>query len=109
VAPTTTAAVAPVDPTTVPEEGLLQSGSVGSRTKALQESLQAMGYDPGPVDGKFGLRTTQAVWAFQALHGLAKDGVVGAWTEAAILERPAQEMLRPSTGPPTPRSTSPAR
>lgn len=98
-APPTTTTTAPVDPTTVPEEGPLRSGSVGARTKAVQEALDAMGYDPGPVDGKFGLRTTQAVWAFQALHGLAKDGVVGEQTEAAILARPAQEMLRPQHGP----------
>ena len=99
-APTTTTTTAvPVDPTTVPEEGLLKSGSVGTRTKAVQQALKDLGYDPGEPDGKFGLKTTMSVWAFQALHGLAKDGVVGPETEAAILARPAQQMLRPELGP----------
>lgn len=98
-APTTTTTTAPVDPTTVAEEGMLRSGSVGTRTKAVQQALKDMGYDPGEPDGKFGLKTTMSVWAFQALHGLAKDGVVGPETEAAILARPAQQMLRPELGP----------
>ena len=97
--PPTTTTTAPVDPTTVPEEGVLKAGSVGSRTKAVQEALAAQHYDPGPADGKFGTRTTQAVWAFQALHGLAKDGVVGPETEAAILAAGPQQMLRPELGP----------
>lgn len=98
-APTTTTTTEPVDPTTVPEEGVLKSGSVGSRTKAVQEALAAQHYDPGPADGQFGTRTTQAVWAFQALHGLAKDGIVGPETEAAILAAQPQQMLRPELGP----------
>jgi lipoprotein-anchoring transpeptidase ErfK/SrfK len=98
-APTTTTTTAPVDPTTVAEEGVLKAGSVGTRTKAVQQALKEMGYDPGEPDGKFGTKTTQSVWAFQALHGLAKDGVVGPETEAAILARPAQQMLRPNLGP----------
>ena len=98
-APTTTTTTEPVDPTTVPEEGVLKAGSVGSRTKAVQEALAAQHYDPGPADGQFGTRTTQAVWAFQALHGLAKDGIVGPETEAAILAAQPQQMLRPELGP----------
>jgi peptidoglycan hydrolase-like protein with peptidoglycan-binding domain len=97
---TSTTTTIPVDPTTQPEpEGPLQSGSVGTRTRAVQEALVAMHYDPGTPDGKFGLKTTQAVWAFQALHNLATDGVVGPQTEAFILARPTQEMLRPALGP----------
>ncbi len=97
-APTTT--TAPVDPTMVPEPaGPLQSGSKGIRTRALQQALVDQHYDPGPVDGKFGGSTTQAVWAFQALHGLPKDGIVNEWLEGLILSKPAQPMLRPDLGP----------
>lgn len=99
-APTTTTTTAPpVDPTTVAEDGALKSGSVGTRTKAVQYALKAQHYDPGAVDGKFGLKTTMAVWAFQALHGLATDGVVGPETEQAILANTPQQMLRPNLGP----------
>lgn len=114
-APTTTAA-APSDPappttaapttstTTVPpppaiEVGDLQSGVQGPRTRALQERLRALGYDPGPSDGHFGRKTTMAVWAFQALHGMARDGIVTPAVEQAILSAAPQQMLRPDLGP----------
>lgn len=100
VAPTTTTTTAPPRPESLPEPpGALQSGSVGTRTRALQEALVAQQYDPGPVDGRFGTRTTMAVWAFQALHGLPKDGVVTPELEAQILARQPQGMLRPELGP----------
>ena len=58
------------------ETGDLASGSDGSRTQALQRALADQKYDPGPVDGQFGLKTVQSVWAWQALHGLPRTGVV---------------------------------
>ena len=105
-APTTTTTTAPTTttttiPVTEQEEppGPLQSGSAGKRTLALQVALHDQRYDPGEPDAKFGVRTTQAVWAFQALHGLPKDGVVTPELEAAILARSPQGMLRPELGP----------
>ncbi|MCU1455688.1 MAG: Peptidoglycan-binding domain 1 protein [Acidimicrobiales bacterium] len=101
---TTTTTVPATTTTTAPAlaaepAGPLQSGSTGTRTMALQVSLKAMGYDPGPPDGSFGLKSTLAVWAFQALHGLPSDGVVSPAVEKLILARPAQAMLRPALGP----------
>jgi peptidoglycan hydrolase-like protein with peptidoglycan-binding domain len=98
---TTTTTTVPVDPTEVAEPAgeLLKAGSVGTRTKAVQQALKDQHYDPGEPDGKFGLKTTMSVWAFQKLHGLAADGVVGPETEALILSKPAQPMLRPNLGP----------
>ena len=108
-APTTTSSTtttaAPTTTTTIPiveqqePDGPLQAGSQGVRSLALQQALTDQAYDPGEPDGRFGVRTTQAVWAFQALHGLASDGVVGPETEAAILARTPQGMLRPELGP----------
>ncbi|WP_426573572.1 L,D-transpeptidase family protein [Aquihabitans sp. McL0605] len=101
-APTTTTTTAPpVDPTTVAEPAgqPLKSGTVGTRTKAVQAALKAQHYDLGEPDGRFGLNTTMAVWAFQQLHGLTPDGVVGPETELKILAQPAQSMLRPNLGP----------
>lgn len=97
---TTTTTTAPADPTTLPEPpGPLQAGSKGTRTRALQQALKDQHYDPGAVDGAFGGQVTMAVWAFQALHGLPKDGVVTPELEAQILARPAQPMLKPEHGP----------
>ena len=100
-APPTTTTTTPIDPTTVAEPAgeALKSGSVGTRTKAVQLALKAQHYDPGEPDGKFGLKTTMAVWAFQQLHGLTPDGIVGPESEAFILANPKQEMLRPQLGP----------
>ena len=39
-----------------------------------QRELQKLGYDPGPVDGKMGSKTTQAIRQFQADLRLPPDG-----------------------------------
>jgi peptidoglycan hydrolase-like protein with peptidoglycan-binding domain len=41
-----------------------------------QRKLAALGYDPGPVDGKAGARTRKAVAAFQRAQDLDSDGLV---------------------------------
>lgn len=102
-APTTTSTTTttiPPDPTQQAEPaGAIQSGSKGLRTRAVQQALKDQHYDPGVVDGKFGRQVTMAVWAFQALHGLPKDGIVTPELEQLILSKPAQAMLRPELGP----------
>lgn len=100
VAPTTTTTTLPPDPTLAVEApGPIQSGSKGTRTRAVQQALKDQHYDPGTVDGRFGRQVTQAVWAWQALHGLPKDGIVTPELEAQILAKPAQPMLKPELGP----------
>ena len=97
VAPTT--APPPPPPPPVEPPGPLQSGSKGVRTEALQRALADQHYAPGPADGAFGRNVTMAVWAFQALRGLPKDGIVTPELELRILAREAQPMLRPALGP----------
>ncbi|MEE8499677.1 MAG: peptidoglycan-binding protein [Kiloniellales bacterium] len=48
---------------------------------ALQRHLARIGLDPGPLDGRVGARTTQAIESYQRAGGLAVDG------------RPSQELL----------------
>lgn len=43
----------------------------------VQQSLKAIGYDPGPVDGVNGEKTDAAIRKFQEEHGLVPDGIVG--------------------------------
>jgi peptidoglycan hydrolase-like protein with peptidoglycan-binding domain/TPR repeat protein len=64
--------------------------------KALQRRLAALGYQPGPVDGRYGPRTEAAVVRFQATHRLAVDGIAGARTLGALAV--AQPVLYPGEG-----------
>ncbi|MGH9243728.1 MAG: L,D-transpeptidase family protein [Acidimicrobiales bacterium] len=78
--PPTTVPPTTVPPTTAPpvsvEPDVLEQGAGGPRTSALQQRLADLRFDPGPVDGQFGGKTTMAVWAFQKIHGLPADGRV---------------------------------
>ena len=53
-------------------------------TKDIQTWLSCNGYDPGPIDGAPGARTTSAVKKFQSSNGLSADGVVGPATRRAM-------------------------
>jgi len=64
--------------------GTLRRGSTGDDVKVLQRALSAAGFDPGPVDGVFGPATERAVKSFQALKGLAVDGVAGPQTLSTL-------------------------
>lgn len=50
----------------------------------LQTRLTAMGYGVGKIDGIFGVKTLEAVKAFQIENGLAVDGIVGEKTWSKI-------------------------
>jgi hypothetical protein len=52
----------------------------------VQRRLDALGYWLGPVDGKFGTLTRQAVYALQKAAGISRDGVVGPRTREALDE-----------------------
>lgn len=60
--------------------------------RTVQEVLAANGYYAGAVDGEPGPATASAVMAFQKVHGLSRDGVIGPATLAAI-ESPASPPL----------------
>jgi len=61
------------------------SGALRAGTRSLQEKLAALGYlPPSGVDGIAGYQTEQAVFAFQSWEGLARDGVAGPATKAAL-------------------------
>ena len=59
-----------------------------ARVRVLQRRLAGAGFASGPIDGRYGPRTEQAVRSFQAAHGLGVDGIAGPLTLAA-LSRPS--------------------
>lgn len=42
-----------------------------------QDSLNALGYGTGGLDGIFGTQTRNAVLTFQSRNGLSADGILG--------------------------------
>jgi hypothetical protein len=72
----------------------LRKGDRGDEVKALQERLNALGYDCGEADGVFGTRTKNAVVRFQTDHQLDPDGVVGRKTWAALEGAKPEEKYR---------------
>lgn len=67
-----------------PAQTLLSRGSAGDQVWSLQDQLNAAGYWCGAPDGGFGHLTEQAVFALQKSHGLARDGIVGPASLAAV-------------------------
>ncbi len=59
-------------------------------TSDVQAGLADLGYDPGPVDGKYGPKTKMAIESYQADNGLLTDGLVTPELAAHIGERVAQ-------------------
>ena len=62
---------------------MLRKGDRGATAKILQTRLCDKGYTVA-VDGIFGVKTLEAVKAYQADHGLTVDGVVGPKTWSAL-------------------------
>jgi peptidoglycan hydrolase-like protein with peptidoglycan-binding domain len=63
---------------------VLREGSAGSEVAKLQAQLQELGFNPGPIDGRFGPATEAAVLAFQRSAGLLADGIAGPRTQGAL-------------------------
>ncbi|GAB3437655.1 L,D-transpeptidase family protein [Streptomonospora sediminis] len=73
------------------EQPLLNLGDSGGAVREVEQDLQELGYWLGPVDGEYDVRTSQAVFALQKAAGIARDGVVGPDTRAALAEEPRPE------------------
>ncbi len=63
---------------------ILKQGSTGPEVTDLQYILKVRNFDPGAVDGIFGIKTKTAVINFQKSKGLSQDGEVGQKTWTAM-------------------------
>lgn len=72
-----------LSPTPVKKKSSGASASLKPTTREIQQALKNAGFYQGPVDGKTGPVTREAVKEFQRVHGLTDDGVVGkqTWTK----------------------------
>ncbi len=66
---------------------ILAKGDKGSKVKTLQIRLEKMGFNPGPIDGVFGMKTTGAVKEFQKSKGIKADGIVNQKTWEAFSQK----------------------
>lgn len=102
VGPVTAAALSSAKPAArllIPGAGFATGGS--RQVRALQRTLRRLGFEPGPIDGLYGRRTTRAVRRFQASRGLAADGIVGPHTGQRLASAAA------AIGPRRPHATPP--
>jgi peptidoglycan hydrolase-like protein with peptidoglycan-binding domain len=79
-----------------PGSGYRQVAGSG-RVRTLQLRLAGLGFAPGPIDGRYGPRTTLAVEHFQSARGLTIDGIMGTRSFAALKATP-RSGLAPGTG-----------
>jgi N-acetylmuramoyl-L-alanine amidase len=77
---------------------MLREGSRGPEVVQLQSQLAKLHYDVGTVDGHFGPTTKHAVVAFQKVHGLSRDGIVGPKTWAALAKPRTPTLRQAKTG-----------
>lgn len=86
-------------PTVGPKREVRPPGEALAGTREVQQRLADIGFLPaGAVDGLAGYRTQHAIVAFQAWHGLGRDGVAGPLTKAKLAQ----------AGRPQPRGKGPA-
>lgn len=70
--------------TTSIKRSIIRIGSRSADVTYLQQRLTAKGYGVGKIDGIFGIKTLEAVKAYQAENNLNIDGVVGIKTWASL-------------------------
>lgn len=87
----------------------LKKGDANDAVKSMQQKLISLGFLTGKADGQFGIKTYQALVAFQKANSLSADGVAGTRTLTALNGNPigAKATATPKpTATPAPRSTS---
>jgi peptidoglycan hydrolase-like protein with peptidoglycan-binding domain len=75
------------------ESGLVKDGQVN--IKGIQEYLSREGFEPGPVDGRKGPKTQEAIRSFQQQFHLKVDGQIGPQTLNAMHQQIMQNRSSP--------------
>lgn len=64
-----------------------ERGDEGQEVMAIQKRLAELKYSIGTIDGEFGPATEAAVKSFQSDRGLEVDGIIGAATYKALMNK----------------------
>jgi len=67
-----------------PEKKISSEPVIQLSPKQIQRALKSAGFYQGPIDGKIGNKSKEAIVKFQKAKGLKADGVVGKMTLAAL-------------------------
>jgi peptidoglycan/xylan/chitin deacetylase (PgdA/CDA1 family)/lipoprotein-anchoring transpeptidase ErfK/SrfK len=78
----------------------LSSGSTGPEVQYLTKTLNATSYPAGGMDGNYGYSELEAVYAFEKVHGLARDGVVTPAQMTMLALKPRPAVPKPAVGDP---------
>lgn len=89
----------------VKREKTIAQGADGPEVAAIQQRLQAHGFEVGKIDGTYGSRTAAAVSNFQNSKGLAETGAVNKETWMALAAEPAGSSETVESNAPTENST----
>jgi outer membrane protein OmpA-like peptidoglycan-associated protein len=73
--------------------------------RVIQTILQALGFDPGPIDGIKGDLTTAAIQNFQSAQGIDSDGIAGPNTRKHLFQAYMDFLAKDESG--TPFSVTP--
>jgi hypothetical protein len=68
------------------EKNKLAPTGYSALTKDVQELLHALGYTPGPVDGRYGARTRSAVESFERARGWPASGRISETLRKELLD-----------------------
>lgn len=87
---------------TVVSRQRLTTGEVASMVTKVQVALVIRGYDPGPVDGKFGAKTKVALGRFQAANNLPISAAMDLETLRLLgveIGMPSRTEVKPAAAP----------
>lgn len=104
--PTPVPKVTPTPAPAVASSSVLRRGDTSDAVKAMQQQLISLGYLSGRADGVFGVKTFEALKAFQRANRLSADGIAGTKTLSVLGSSSAVSANGKVQATPTPAPTA---
>jgi peptidoglycan hydrolase-like protein with peptidoglycan-binding domain len=81
------------------KDTVVGNGAADRDVRAAQRALQEKGFDPGPIDGVMGPRTSAAVRDFQQKENLTVTGQLDAQTRSRLMASAGSPAASPASEP----------